>query len=75
MRFQDFLDERQKTRYEDKGVTTKDHGHKHDFYINRMTGDGATSKDSGHSHKIRKMIVLPAENFKNDHIHQLDVVK
>ena len=56
---------------EDRGKTTKDKGHSHDYFIKRVSGDGGTSKDAGHLHKIKAMVVLPAKNFKNDHIHEL----
>jgi hypothetical protein len=72
MRFYDYINE--KIRYEDTGNTTKDNGHKHEYFIKRLTGDGATSKDKGHFHNIKAMIVLPAKNFKDEHIHKLDTV-
>ena len=74
MKFKDYITERGSTKYEDSGVTSKDAGHKHEFFIKRMTGDGGTSKDAGHLHLIKKMIVLPAKDVKNDHIHKLDKV-
>ncbi len=67
MRFKDYIIERGPRM--DRGKTTKDAGHDHDYAVDHVTGDGATGKDAGHSHKIRKFKVKPAG--KDDHIHKL----
>jgi hypothetical protein len=51
---------------EERGKTTKDNGHDHDYFIKRITGDGGTSKDAGHTHKIKAMVVKPAKNHTHD---------
>jgi len=71
MKFKKYLGEEVGSHGEERGKTTKDKGHSHDYFIERITGDGGTSKDVGHLHKIKAMVVLPAKNFKNDHIHNL----
>jgi hypothetical protein len=71
MKFEDYVSEGHTIKYEDRGTTTKNKGHKHDWSLNRMTGDGATSYDASHMHKIKAMVILPAKDFKNNHIHDL----
>ena len=51
---------------EDRGKTTKDKGHSHDYFLDRITGDGGTSKDKGHLHKVKAMIVKPANGHSHD---------
>jgi hypothetical protein len=70
MKFKDYLRDGLMKRGPrmDRGKTTKDHGHDHDYAVDHITGDGATSKDAGHNHKIRKFKVQPA---KDGHIHKL----
>jgi len=71
MKFKDYIKEISLVNYgEEKGKTTKDKGHDHEYFINHMSGDGSTSKDKGHMHKIKAMVVLPA----NGHDHQLKTV-
>jgi hypothetical protein len=70
MKFKDYLNERE-GQFETgskRGMTTKNKGHVHDYFIERMTGDGGTgiAKD-GHSHKINAMVVLKV----NGHDHNL----
>ena len=69
MRFQKYIKER--SYGEERGKTTKNHGHDHDYFIDRMSGNGTTSDDKGHYHKIRAMVVLPVDNYKDDHKHEL----
>jgi len=73
MKLKKYLEERHSpSRREEHGETTKTKGHKHDYYIQRITGDGSTSHDSGHLHKIKSMVVQPAKDFKYNHIHELE---
>ena len=72
MKLKKYLEERHSpSRREERGETTKTKGHKHDYDIQRLTGDGGTSYDAGHLHKIKAMVVQPAEDFKDKHIHEL----
>jgi len=57
---------------EEKGKTTKDKGHNHDYFIKHMSGDGGTSKNKGHFHKIKAMVVIPA---LDGHGHELKTVE
>lgn len=68
MRFKNYVKEMTLVRYgEEKGKTTKDKGHSHDYFFDRMSGDGGTSYDSGHLHKIKTMVILSAKN----HTHKM----
>ena len=72
MKLRKYLSKRHSpSRREEKGETTKTKGHKHDYYIQRLTGDGSTSNDDGHSHKIKAMVVQPDKDYKDNHIHEL----
>ena len=62
-----YLNEYDTSYGDDRGKTTKDKGHSHDFFVDRITGDGTTSHDSGHFHKIKAMVVQSA----NRHTHGL----
>jgi len=52
---------------EERGNTTKDNGHIHDYFIDRMTGNGGTGMANGHLHKIKAMVVVSASG----HTHRL----
>lgn len=66
MRLYQYLNEKGMSSHgKEQGKTTKDKGHDHDYFFDRMSGDGGTSKDKGHMHKIKAMVVLPA----NGHDH------
>jgi hypothetical protein len=67
MKFKDYITEAFREDPEDRGKTTKVHGHSHEYWLNHVSGDGSTSKDQGHTHKIKKMVVQPS----NGHIHDL----
>lgn len=60
-------EERKGSHGEHRGVTSKDKGHSHDYFLERMTGDGSTSKIKGHIHEIKAMVVIEA----NGHGHEL----
>lgn len=61
-----YLLEINQTSYgEEKGKTTKDSGHDHEYFLDRISGDGSTSKDKGHQHKIKAMVVLKSKG--HDH--------
>ena len=72
MRFTEYLIERGETSArEERGTTSKTDGHKHDYHIDRLTGDGGTGipvgKKTGHLHKIKAMVVVKSEG----HTHNL----
>jgi hypothetical protein len=70
MKFKDYIKEMNlnMTNLEERGKTTKDNGHDHDYFIRRGSGDGMTSRNKGHLHKIKAMVVLPAPD---GHGHEL----
>ncbi len=70
MRLKQYLLEYKGSYGEVRGKTTKDKGHTHDYWLERVTGDGTTSSDNGHLHQIRGMVVQPAKG----HIHELKTV-
>lgn len=70
-KFKEYIKERRGSQGEEKGKTTKDKGHSHDYFIERLTGDGGTSHNKGHLHKIKAMVVIPAPD---GHGHELKTV-
>ena len=67
MKFRDYINE-EFVNYsqEERGRTTKNKGHSHEYFFKRMSGDGSTSKDAGHMHKIKAMVVQKTDGHDHD---------
>lgn len=68
MKFKDYIDETVASAHapEHRGRTTKDHGHSHEYFIKRASGNGYTGSDNGHDHKIKRMVIQKADGHKHE---------